>query len=85
MAITLPLGHSNAAAGGTARAAGGSSPEAKGAAMAYSIELERAFLAKEFRTDQPSPLRVVGTLLDSAFEQGPEDGEIERLCAMLSR
>ena len=52
--------------------------------MSYSIQLERAFLAKEFNRKRPSELRIVGTLLDSAFEQAPADREIERLCASLA-
>ena len=48
--------------------------------MSYSFPLERAFLAKEFSRSQPSELRVVGTLLDSAFVP-PSSDEFEQLCA----
>ena len=51
--------------------------------MSYSFPLERLFLAKEFSRQQPSPLRVVGTLLDSAFEKPSPDRDIERLCVKL--
>jgi hypothetical protein len=51
--------------------------------MPYSFLLERAFLAKEYTRDEPSALRIVGTLLDSAFEEAPRDSDIERLCATL--
>ena len=50
--------------------------------MSYSFPLERAFLAKEFARSQPSELRIVGTLLDSAFVPPPSK-EFERLCAQL--
>ncbi len=53
--------------------------------MSYSVPLERAFLAKELSRDTPSALRVVGTLLDSAFEPAPRNREIERLCAILDK
>jgi hypothetical protein len=51
--------------------------------MSYSIELERAFLAKEFSRKKPSKLRVVGTLLDSAFAPAPANPKIEQLRAIL--
>lgn len=45
--------------------------------MSYSIELERAFLAKEYSRETPSKLRILGTLLDSAFEQAPSPADEE--------
>jgi hypothetical protein len=51
--------------------------------MSYSIELERAFLAKEFSRINPSTLRVMGTLLDSAFRQAPANRDIDLLTAAL--
>ena len=52
--------------------------------MAYSPVLEQAYLAKEFRREPPSPLRIVGTLLDSAFaEPTPTDVDLEQLLARL--
>jgi hypothetical protein len=51
--------------------------------MSYSIELERAFLAKEFSRNNPTELRIMGTLLDSAFRQAPANQEIEMLTAEL--
>lgn len=52
--------------------------------MAYSLPLEQAYLAKEFRRDPPSSLRVVGTLLDSAFAAGGQpDRELDHLLAHL--
>ena len=52
--------------------------------MAYSLALEQAYLSKEFRREPPSPLRVVGTLLDSAFEEPPADRDLEQLLVRLA-
>ena len=53
--------------------------------MSYSIPLERAFLAKEYSRPRPSSLRIVGTLLDSAFEHAPTSLHLERLRFKLDR
>ena len=53
--------------------------------MSYSIPLERAFLAKEYSRQRPSKLRIVGTLLDSAFEHAPTSLHLERLRFMIDR
>jgi hypothetical protein len=52
--------------------------------MSYSLPLERVYLSKEFSREKPSPLRVVGTLLDGAFQAPPPEPHIERLCAKLA-
>lgn len=51
--------------------------------MPYSFILERAYLANEYSRTEPSPIRIVGTLLDSAFEGPERDRDLERLCARL--
>ena len=51
--------------------------------MAYSFSLERIYLAAEFERENRMTTRVVGTLLDSAFEGPPRDPEIDRLLASL--
>ena len=51
--------------------------------MPYSFILERAYLSNEYSRTEPSPLRIVGTLLDSAFEGPDRDRDLERLCARL--
>ena len=53
--------------------------------MSYSIPLERAFLAKEYSRHRPSELRIVGTLLDSAFQHAPTSLNLERLRFMIDR
>ena len=52
--------------------------------MPYSLALEQAYLAKEFKREPPSPVRVVGTLLDSAFEGPATDRDLEQLLDRLS-
>ena len=52
--------------------------------MVYSFALERAYLSKEFCRPAPSPVRVVGTLLDSAFERPERDVEFRELLDKLS-
>jgi|GEM_PF-4922997 len=54
-----------------------------GCDMPYSFPLERIYLATEFSRPRPSRVRVVGTLLDSAFPGPPRDRDLERLCAMV--
>ena len=49
--------------------------------MPYSFILERAYLANEYSRTEPSPIRIVGTLLDSAFEGPERDRDLERLGA----
>lgn len=51
--------------------------------MAYSFSLERIYLAAEFERDSRMTRRVVGTLLDSAFEGPRRNSEIDRLLASL--
>lgn len=51
--------------------------------MAYSFSLERIYLAAEFERESRMTRRVVGTLLDSAFEGPPHNSEIDRLLASL--
>lgn len=51
--------------------------------MPYSFPLEHAFLAGEFDRRSPSRVRIVGTLLDSAFQDPPRNPDLESLCAML--
>lgn len=51
--------------------------------MAYSFSLERIYLATEFERDSRMTRRVVGTLLDSAFEGPTRDPEIDRLLESL--
>jgi hypothetical protein len=51
--------------------------------MAYSIPLERIYLATEFERGSRMSRRVVGTLLDSAFEGAPRNPEIDRLMESL--
>ena len=51
--------------------------------MAYSFSLERIYLAAEFERESRMTRRVVGTLLDSAFEGPPRNSEIDRLLASL--
>lgn len=51
--------------------------------MAYSFSLEQIYLATEFERDSRMTKRVVGTLLDSAFEGPPRNPEIDRLLASL--
>lgn len=51
--------------------------------LPYFIDLERAFLSREFRRANPSAIRIVGTLLDSAFARPPASREIDRLAALL--
>lgn len=54
--------------------------------MAYSFALECVYLAKEFSRPAPSPLRVVGTLLDSAFQRPEEKGDFDsEVRALLDR
>ena len=53
--------------------------------MAYSFPLERIYLATEFERESRMTKRIVGTLLDSAFEGPPRNPDIERLCALLDR
>lgn len=52
--------------------------------MAYSFTLERAYLSKEFSRPAPSPVRVVGTLLDSAFRRPDRDADFRGLLDRLS-
>ena len=51
--------------------------------MAYSFSLEQIYLATEFERESRMTKRVVGTLLDSAFEGPPRNPEIDRLLASL--
>jgi hypothetical protein len=51
--------------------------------MAYSFSLEQIYLATEFERESRMTKRVVGTLLDSAFEGPPHDPEFDRLLARL--
>ena len=51
--------------------------------MGYSFSLERIYLATEFERDSRMTKRVVGTLLDSAFEGPRRSPEIDRLLANL--
>lgn len=51
--------------------------------MAYSFSLERIYLATEFERDSRMTMRVVGTLLDSAFEGPARNPEIEGLLERL--
>lgn len=51
--------------------------------MGYSFALERAYLSKEFCRPAPSPLRIVGTMLDSAFAQPRADRDLDRLVRRL--
>ena len=51
--------------------------------MAYSFSLERIYLATEFERDSRMTRRVVGTLLDSAFEGPRRNAEIDRLLESL--
>jgi hypothetical protein len=51
--------------------------------MAYSFSLERIYLAVEFERDSRMTKRIVGTLLDSAFEGPPRNPEIDQLLARL--
>ncbi len=53
--------------------------------MAYCFPLERIYLAAEFERESRMTKRVIGTLLDGAFEGPPHNPEIERLCAMLEK
>lgn len=51
--------------------------------MAYSFALERAYLSKEFSRPAPSPVRIVGTMLDSAFGEAKADRDLEILVRQL--
>jgi len=51
--------------------------------MAYSFPLGRAFLAGEYGRQSPSRVRIIGTLLDSAFVDPPRNRDLERLCTRL--
>lgn len=51
--------------------------------MIYSLALEQAYLSKEFSRPSPSPVRIVGTLLDSAFRQPDPDREFVDLLGKL--
>lgn len=51
--------------------------------MAYSFSLEQIYLANEFERESRMTKRVVGTLLDSAFEGPPPNPEFDRLLAKL--
>lgn len=51
--------------------------------MGYSFALERAYLSKEFCRPAPSPLRIVGTMLDSAFAQPRADRDLDTLVRRL--
>lgn len=52
--------------------------------MAYSFTLERAYLSKEFSRPAPSQVRVVGTLLASAFQRPQRDSPFRDLLERLS-
>ena len=61
------------------------SPFTAGTAMAFSAALEQAFLSKEFSRPAPSRVRLIGTLLDSAFSEPAQDDALEALLRELDR
>lgn len=52
--------------------------------MSYSFALEWAYLSKEFSRAAPSQVRVIGTLLDSAFQRLEPDPRFGALLHRLS-
>jgi hypothetical protein len=52
--------------------------------MGYSFTLERVYLSKEYSRPAPSRMRVIGTLLDSAFQRPQRDGDFRDLLDRLS-
>lgn len=52
--------------------------------MGRTYVLEPAYLATEYSCENPLSIRVVGTLLDKAFENVPDNPELDRICALLA-
>lgn len=51
--------------------------------MAFSFSLEQAYLSKEFSRPAPSAVRIIGTMLDSAFAQPKIDRDLDGLLRRL--
>lgn len=52
--------------------------------MAYSYALERIYLAHEYNRQNPSRLRVMGTLLSAAFDGPPSNRDMLGMLRQLS-
>lgn len=51
--------------------------------MSFSFSLEQVYLSKEFSRPAPSAVRIIGTMLDSAFAQPKVDRDLDGLLRRL--